>query len=434
MVAARQLADSAKADAHDALVEGRRRTGGEATRATGAHAVLALQRGAGNAAVSALMAAKLRSPGDQAVGEIDAALTEVRRDDPALDTVVKGLKAAKAAGVPVEIEGPKPPASALAVTKTGFGPGAVAPKKPVPPPKKVPEVSPLTKAAAAKAKAPAVGAGKSPGGSLPMQQPTSAPVPLSAPLSADKLMQPPVPPGGVHPHDDPAFAAVTRNVKGFAQAKKAHAPAGAKAKEGQDAALAPTDDLTGQAKTAKVADMDAQPPGTFDKKAFITAVKAAIEAKSPKTLTEADKYKESGKAGEVKGDTQGMVGEGKEGQAKDIEAATDKPPDQSKAVAKPVTPMTPEDPGPAAQIPAAGAAPKPAPAEQTNLAAGKEQANQEMAEGGVSEQQLATSNEPEFQQALSDKKAAADHADKAPGEYRQQEQGTIDQHKEQAAA
>ena len=29
--------------------------------------------------------------------------------------------------------------------------------------------------------------------------------------------------------------------------------------------------------------MDAQQPGTFDKKAFIAAVKAAIEAKSPKT-------------------------------------------------------------------------------------------------------------------------------------------------------
>ena len=71
----------------------------------------------------ALMAAKLRSPGEQAVTEIDAALREIRRDEPAIDTVEKGLKGAKAAGVPVDLEGPKPPASALAVTKTGFGPG-----------------------------------------------------------------------------------------------------------------------------------------------------------------------------------------------------------------------------------------------------------------------------------------------------------------------
>ena len=71
--------------------------------------------------------------------------------------------------------------------------------------------------------------------------------------------------------------------------------------------------------------MDAQQAGTFDKKAFIAAVKAAIEAKSPKTLKEADNYKESGKAGEVKGEVKGLVTAGKEGQAKDIEAATEAP-------------------------------------------------------------------------------------------------------------
>ena len=46
----------------------------------------------------------------------------MRRDEPAIDTVEKGLKRAKAVGVPVELEGPKPPPSALAVTMTGFGP------------------------------------------------------------------------------------------------------------------------------------------------------------------------------------------------------------------------------------------------------------------------------------------------------------------------
>ena len=79
-------------------------------------------------------------------------------------------------------------------------------------------------------------------------------------------------------------------MKGFAKAKRAHPPAAAKAKEAQDAALAPADDLAGQAKAAKADTMDAQQPGSFDKKAFIAAVKTAIEAKSPKTLKEADNY------------------------------------------------------------------------------------------------------------------------------------------------
>jgi hypothetical protein len=437
MAAARETADSARAEVSDALADGRRRTRRAPARAAGPDAVLALQRNAGNAAVSALMAAKLRSPGEPAVADINAALKEVRRDEPAIETVEKGLKAAKATGVPVELEGPKPPPSALAVTTTGFGPESVAPKKPVPPPKPVPAAHPLGKAAAkgarggkgggAGGKGPAAAAGKA-----PAPAPT-APAPAPAPLSADQLLQPPVPPTMVRPENDPAFTHVTANVTSFAKATRAHPPAASKAKEAQDAALPPAGDIAGQAKAAKVDTMDAQQAGTFDKKAFIAAVKAAIEAKSPKTLKEADNYKESGKAGEVKGEVKGLVTQGKEGQAKDVEAATEAPPDESKAVPKPVTPMAQEQPGQAVPVPAAGAVPKPAPPEQTNLEAGKHQANQEMAQGEVTEQQLADSNEPQFQQALADKQAAAAHADTAPAQFRQQEKEVVQQGKAEAA-
>ena len=85
-------------------------------------------------------------------------------------------------------------------------------------------------------------------------------------------------------------------------------------------------------------------------------------------------------------------------------------------------------------IPATGAVPKPAPAEQLNLAAGKHEVNSEMADGEVTESQLAESNEPEFEQGLADKKAAAAHADTAPGEFRQQEAQVIAQGKSDADA
>ena len=67
-----------------------------------------MQRSAGNAAVNALLAGRWRSRGEEARTDIDAALREMPRDEPAIDTVEKGLKPAKAAGVPVELEGPKP--------------------------------------------------------------------------------------------------------------------------------------------------------------------------------------------------------------------------------------------------------------------------------------------------------------------------------------
>ena len=47
----------------------------------------------------------MRFPGGEARSDIDAALREMRKDEPAIDTVEKGLKAAKAAGVPVDLEG-----------------------------------------------------------------------------------------------------------------------------------------------------------------------------------------------------------------------------------------------------------------------------------------------------------------------------------------
>ena len=144
--------------------------------------------------------------------------------------------------------------------------------------------------------------------------------------------------------------------------------------------------MAGQAKEAKVASMDAQQAGSFDQKAFIAAVKAAIEAKSPKTLTEADDYAKSGKAGEVKGEVKGLVTQGKEGQAKDIETATAAPPDTSKARAEAGDRRwAPSSRDPPHRYPPRVPYPKPAPPEQLNLEAGKQQADQEMADADVSE-------------------------------------------------
>ncbi|WP_189259778.1 phage tail protein [Lentzea flava] len=391
---ARRSAD-AKAEVTGALADGKRKAG----PVVGLRSLLALQRDAGNAAVGALMAAKQKQPDETS---IDAALKEVRRGEPDIDTVEKGLKAAQSAGVPVTLEGPKPPASALAVTTTGFGPNAVPPKKPAPPPKPVPAKSPLGKAGARRA---AGGGGK----------------------NAKTGAAPAVPPVAAA---DPAFLRVTGKVKGFAAAKKAHPPAAAKAKEAQDAAQAPADDLAGQAKASKVDSMDAQHAGSFDKQAFIAAVKTAIEAKSPKTLQEATSPQ--GKADGVAAEVKGMVSEGKDGQAKDIAAATDAPPDQSKAVPKPVTPMAQENPGTAPAIPAAGAAPKPAPPAQTDLRPGKQQIAQE--QGDVTDEQLRQSNEPQFQQALDAKQSAAAHADTAPAQFRAQEQQVLGQARADASA
>ncbi len=394
----------------------------------GPAAVLALQRAAGNEAINALILGRMRMPGATARRQMDEAYAELQRDEPAIDKVEGGLKAAKALGIPVDLEGIKPPPSALAVTTTGFGPGNVAAKKPVPPPKPTPPISPLGRAAAKKA----------PGGQAAGPPPVAAGdlgggLGAAAPVTVDP-QQPPVAPGFVRPADDPAFTSVTGRVKATAKQKRSHAPAAAKAKQAQDAALPPTNDLASQAKAAKADTMEAQRPGSFDKKAFITAVEAAVAAKTPTTLAQADTYKESGKTAEVKGEVRGLVATGTQEQAHDIAEATAAPPDPSKTVAKPVTPMGPEPTGALAPVPAAGAVPKPAPADQLNLASGPRQAEEELAQAEVTEDQLAESNEPQFAEALADKRAVAAHADTAPAAYRAEEAQVIGQDKADAQA
>jgi hypothetical protein len=89
----RQAAGAARIEAVSALIDGRRRAGADP------RAMLALQRQAGNAAVGALMTAKLKSPGEHAVSEMDAALKEIRKSDPAVGTIEKGLGAASTTGL-----------------------------------------------------------------------------------------------------------------------------------------------------------------------------------------------------------------------------------------------------------------------------------------------------------------------------------------------
>ena len=85
------------------LIEGRS-AARKPSRRGGVASLFALQRAAGNSAVSALMAGRFKSSGD-AVADIDGALREVRGDEPNLEIVEKGLKATKAAGIPVDLEG-----------------------------------------------------------------------------------------------------------------------------------------------------------------------------------------------------------------------------------------------------------------------------------------------------------------------------------------
>ncbi|MFE6612912.1 hypothetical protein [Amycolatopsis sp. NPDC057786] len=237
---------------------------------------------------------------------------------------------------------------------------------------------------------------------------------------------PPVAPTGVTPASDPKFQSLKKDVSGQAKTAKAHPPAGAEVKKAQDASVAPADDKEAQAKAAQADKMAAAKPAGFDKAAFIAAVNAAVAKQAPKNLDEADKFASSGKANQIKSEVLGKVTSGKDASAKDVTDRTKEAPDTSRATEKPVKPL-PETPPPPALSPpdARKATPDKAPPGQTDLRAGQCETHGKMAEAGVTDQQLAQSNEPEFTGALAAKREGEQHTASAPAAVRESEAGQL---------
>ena len=230
---------------------------------------------------------------------------------------------------------------------------------------------------------------------------------------------PPVAPKPPVPAEHPGFQATQKRITSAKRATAKHPSPKSKATEAAKAAEPPADDKEAQGKVAKAGEMGAAPAGTFDKAAFIAAVTAAIAKQTPKNLDEADKFATSGKSDSIAAEVKGKVGQGKESSAKPMEEASAKPPDTSKAVEKPVTPLAGSPPAPPPPKVDAGAAmPTKAPADQTNLGNGPAETQAKMAEAGVTEEQLAKSNEPEFTGALAAKKEGEQHSATSPAAFR----------------
>jgi hypothetical protein len=238
------------------------------------------------------------------------------------------------------------------------------------------------------------------------------------------------------PGADPKFQALEKDVTAKKKAiGSSHPPAPAEAGAAQAAAEPPADDREARGKAAHAEDMDAAQPKEFDKQAFIDAVKKAVADKAPKNLDEADKFGESGKAEEVKTEAQGKVGEGRDASAQEIADTTAAVP-QPAPDAKQVAPMAADKvPGKPGTPNPAQAAPDPLPESATDMSAGPEQVDQQMAEAQVTDQQLSFKNsrEPGFDKAVREKKTMETHSATAPKKLRAGESRELEDVKAVAA-
>jgi hypothetical protein len=230
------------------------------------------------------------------------------------------------------------------------------------------------------------------------------------------------------PEEDPAFQGVVNTTKKVAHQEKKHPPANQKAQEAQAAAEPPGNEVDSKAQANQVGEMGQAETPAFDAAAFKAKLMQRIADMAPKTLEEADNFKNNNQLDSVKGELNGQVKEEQKATQEPLEEKTKEKPDTSGIEAKQVTPLSQTERGtPPSGVGAEQAAPKSKGQGEVEapLQAESQQLEQQMSEADVSEEQLAKSNEPQFQEALAAKKDAQTNAVEAPPKYRQQEQAIL---------
>ncbi|TAF03408.1 MAG: DUF4157 domain-containing protein [Nostocales cyanobacterium] len=230
------------------------------------------------------------------------------------------------------------------------------------------------------------------------------------------------------PEADPEFQAVVNSTKQVAVEQKEHPPANTEAQEAQDAAEPPGNEVESKAQANQVGEMGQAQTSGFDAAALKAKLMERIADMAPKNLKEADEFKNGNKLDSVKGDLSGQVKEEKKESQGDLEEKTKAKPDTSGIENKQVTPLTANNPGTApGNVGAEKAAPKSKGQGEIEAPLQQESQNldQQMANANITEEQLAKSNQPEFQGALTAKKEAQTNAVQGPAKYRQEEQGII---------
>jgi hypothetical protein len=151
-------------------------------------------------------------------------------------------------------------------------------------------------------------------------------------------------------------------------------------------------------------------------------VYSSVDSATPTALPQGTKFVDTGAPQQIK--NQGVAIAAQQAQTAEQGAlkVTDTTPDPKKVVPKPATPRLPEPPKPKLKgVDSSKAVAPPKPAAQVPLAQGPAEIKEIMADGNITDKQLADSNEPQFETALEAKRRVEREAHDAPREYRMKE-------------
>ena len=226
------------------------------------------------------------------------------------------------------------------------------------------------------------------------------------------------------PEEDPAFQHTIHRANTKAKEQRAHEPATKKAGDAQAAAPPVAYEADSKAQNRKIDGMSeaGKEDRPFDPATFKADLLAKIEEITPKTLEEADDFKEKNRINEVKGDVNSKVAAEKQTTVGPVAQATGQPlkvddNENKKPVTLPPTEKG-EKPG---SIGARNAAPKKKTDDEISMQEESASLDDEMKQNNMTENQLQGSNEPSFQSALKEKKNAQKDAVEKPLLFRTNE-------------
>jgi len=240
------------------------------------------------------------------------------------------------------------------------------------------------------------------------------------------------------PEEDTNFQSLKNRVDNTSEEQQDHEPSKKSADKAQDAAVSPSNERKSGAQAVQVDTMEQQEPGEFSAEEFRAKLLQRVEQINfPENEDEAVKFTKKNNIKEVGERVTKDAQSKQEAAAKSIDSATAKQPNVAAIPERQVTPL---EPTPVGNPPGSVSAQKGMPPTRGDgevsqpLQDNMSEVDQQMAENEITDEQLANSNEPTFIGALDDTNQAREHTAQAPGEFRGEEQGVLQNTKANAEA
>ncbi len=241
----------------------------------------------------------------------------------------------------------------------------------------------------------------------------------------------------VRSEDDPDFQKAKRRIRSDARKQKSHEPAAKKQAEMRAAAALQENEQreqSSQEQQAAALEVAAKPKKRFNRVSFKDKLKAKIEEKLPETEDAAKEFPSSGKLDEAQSEFGQTISEEKKQVTGPLEKTANRtslPPGQ---VTKKEIPLPAARPAARpSEIPSQLAAPKPRTDREISLQHESDALDERLAQENITEQQLAESEEPQFELALKKKQDAQREIAVAPSRYREREAQILHQAQQQAS-